>query len=47
MKREVVKLYPHSDAFSLWREMDSLELKKGSRNGGLLLLEVRKARGKG
>ena len=28
MKREVVKLYPHSDAFSLWREMDSLELKK-------------------
>jgi len=28
MSREVVKLYPHSDAFSNWREMDSLELKR-------------------
>jgi len=28
MKREVVKLYPHSDAFSPWREMDSTELRR-------------------
>ncbi|MEO0223173.1 MAG: signal peptide peptidase SppA [candidate division WOR-3 bacterium] len=28
MNREVVKLYPHSDAYSTWREMDSTELRR-------------------
>ncbi len=28
ISREVVKLYPHSDAYSLWREMDSTELRR-------------------
>ncbi len=28
MSRDIVKLYPHSDAFSSWREMDSVELKR-------------------